>query len=60
MKISHSDLLYAEIKAILLEARQSVYHAVNSVMVIAYWEIGKRIVEFDQGGKKEQIMENLY
>ena len=52
MKISHSDLLYAEIKAILLEARQSVYHAVNSAMVIAYWEIGKRIVEFEQGGKK--------
>ncbi len=52
MKISHSDSLYAEIKTILLEARKSVYHAVNSAMVIAYWEIGKRIVEFEQGGRK--------
>ncbi len=44
--------LYIEIKQILQDARQSAYRAVNFAMVIAYWEIGKRIVEHEQLGKK--------
>lgn len=35
----------ADIKAILNEAKQKVYAAVNSAIVQAYWLIGKRIVE---------------
>ncbi|HZH96081.1 MAG TPA: DUF1016 N-terminal domain-containing protein, partial [Flavisolibacter sp.] len=45
MKPAKTNKLYTEIKAILTEARQSAYRAVNFAMVIAYWEIGKRIVE---------------
>ena len=51
MKAVHTSSLYSEIKNILLEARQSAYRSVNFVMIIAYWKIGKRIVEEEQKGK---------
>jgi predicted nuclease of restriction endonuclease-like (RecB) superfamily len=44
--------LYEDIKDILAEARNKVYKAVNFTMVEAYWNIGKRIVEEEQKGKK--------
>lgn len=50
MKGLVNDDLYAEIKAILQEARHSAYRAVNFTMVLAYWQIGRRIVEAEQGG----------
>ncbi|MFT4061599.1 MAG: PDDEXK nuclease domain-containing protein [Edaphocola sp.] len=39
-----------EIKTILAQARQKAYSAINSAMVEAYWNIGKRIVEEEQHG----------
>lgn len=42
-----------EIKQILAKARFSAYQTINSVMVEAYWEIGKRIVEQEQNGEKK-------
>ena len=53
-----------EIKTILKNARQKAYTAVNSAMVEAYWEIGRRIVEEEQRGKEraeygKEIVENL-
>jgi hypothetical protein len=48
MKISSRNSLYREIKNILQEARQSAYRSVNFAMVIAYWQIGKKIVEQEQ------------
>jgi len=42
--------LIADIKQILHHARTQVHNAVNSSMVQAYWLIGKRIVEEEQGG----------
>lgn len=39
-----------EIKTILVQARQKAYSAINSAMVEAYWNIGKRIVEEEQNG----------
>src|SRR5215207_10480 len=50
MKQKASGDLYGQIASILQEARQSAYRAVNFAMVVAYWEIGKRIVEHEQGG----------
>ena len=41
-----------EIKQILAQARQRAYSAVNSAMVEAYWQSGKRIVEEEQNGEK--------
>lgn len=52
MKAANSNSLYSEIKRILEDARQSAYRSVNFAMVLAYWEIGKRIVEHEQLGKK--------
>jgi len=49
MEIDKSGL-YADIKSILEQARGNAVRAVNFSMVIAYWEIGKRIVEDDQQG----------
>lgn len=39
-----------EIKSILAQARQKAYSAINSAMVEAYWNIGRRIVEEEQNG----------
>jgi predicted nuclease of restriction endonuclease-like (RecB) superfamily len=52
MKPEKKDNLYIEIKSILQQARQTAYRAVNFTMVLAYWEIGRRIVEDEQQGKK--------
>ena len=40
-----------EIKQIVAQARQKAYAAINSAMVDAYWQMGKRIVEQEQQGK---------
>ena len=53
MKPVKKDNLYGEIKCILEQARQAAYRAVNFTMVLAYWEIGRRIVEDEQQGKKK-------
>jgi predicted nuclease of restriction endonuclease-like (RecB) superfamily len=51
MEIGKNDL-YSDIKSILEQARGNAIRAVNFSMVIAYWEIGKRIVEEEQHGNK--------
>lgn len=43
---------YTSIAKILSSARSSAYRAVNFVMVEAYWQIGRMIVEEEQEGKK--------
>ena len=53
MNLSKSNKNYIlEIKEILSNARKRAYSAVNSAMVEAYWNIGKRIVEEEQDGKE--------
>ena len=44
--------LYNDIKIILEDARQRSYRAVNFLMVEAYWNIGRLIVEEEQKGKR--------
>jgi hypothetical protein len=52
--------LLNEIKSILKSARSNAYRAVNSVMVEAYWNVGRRIVEEEQkGGKRAGYGERL-
>jgi predicted nuclease of restriction endonuclease-like (RecB) superfamily len=43
--------LVSGIGALLDDARRSAARAVNAVLTAAYWEIGRRIVEHEQGGK---------
>ncbi|GAB2839737.1 PDDEXK nuclease domain-containing protein [Ferruginibacter profundus] len=52
MKPEKKDNLYGEIKNILQQAKEAACRAVNFTMVMAYWQIGKRIVEEEQQGKK--------
>jgi DUF1016 N-terminal domain len=42
--------LLNDVRAILQEARGKAYAAANTAMVDAYWRIGRRIVEEEQGG----------
>jgi predicted nuclease of restriction endonuclease-like (RecB) superfamily len=42
---------FTDVRQILAGARQQAFSAVNSAMVQAYWQIGKRIVEEEQGGQ---------
>ena len=39
------------ISELLTEARRSAAKSVNSILTATYWEIGRRIVEFEQCGK---------
>lgn len=45
----NAEDLYKQISHILQEARSTVYKTVNTTMVVAYWNIGRRIV-IAQGG----------
>lgn len=42
---------YNDIKSILQTARDNAYKSVNFIMVEAYWNIGKKIVEVEQNGE---------
>ena len=44
-------VLYAQVRQVLLSARQHAFRAVNTAMVHAYWQVGRYIVESEQGGK---------
>ena len=43
--------LVTGIADLLDQARRGAARAINSVLTATYWEIGRRIVEFEQGGK---------
>lgn len=46
-----SDRFFADVRGILADARQQAYESVNTIMVLAYWKIGQRIVEEELAGK---------
>ncbi len=43
--------LVTDISGLLDEARRAVVRSTNNAIVSTYWEIGRRIVEYEQGGK---------
>ena len=45
------DNLIDRIANILVEARTKVVREINKAQVLAYWEIGREIVEFEQKGR---------
>lgn len=45
--------LISDIGNLLELGRKQAYKAVNTILVRTYWEIGKRIVEFEQHGKEK-------
>ncbi|MEP7195291.1 MAG: PDDEXK nuclease domain-containing protein [Saprospiraceae bacterium] len=64
-EIQHKTSSFVEqIKQLIKEAQLSIVHSVNSIMVQAYFEFGKRIVEHEQDGKEhsnygEYILDRL-
>ncbi|OPY72850.1 MAG: hypothetical protein A4E62_00733 [Syntrophorhabdus sp. PtaU1.Bin002] len=61
MKKSSADVsLFDRVAAILDEARNNVIRTVNSQMVLAYWHIGREIVEHIQkGGERAEYGEQM-
>jgi predicted nuclease of restriction endonuclease-like (RecB) superfamily len=58
------DELLGSISQLLEQARRTSARVVNALMTATYWEIGRRIVQFEQGGKAradygEALMERL-
>lgn len=43
--------LYAQVRAVLAQARQVAQRNVNQVMVQSYWQVGQIIVEHEQAGQ---------
>lgn len=50
---SHSIDFFSEVRDILQQARHNAAQSINSLMVDAYWTIGRRIVEEEQGGSAQ-------
>ena len=46
------DAVLSEVEELLDAARRAAARSINAVMTATYWEIGRRIVEFEQGGEK--------
>ena len=44
--------LIEDIKDIIASGQREAYNATSKVMVLTYWNIGKRIVEQEQAGKE--------
>ena len=56
--------VHADIVALLESARRAAARSVNALMTASYWEIGRRIVEFEQGGQEraargQQLLQRL-
>ena len=58
------DEVLSGVVELLEQARHAAARAVNAIMTATYWEIGRRIIEFEQGGEAragygEQLLERL-
>jgi predicted nuclease of restriction endonuclease-like (RecB) superfamily len=56
--------LISEISSMLNEARRQSVRSVNALLTATYWQIGRRIVEHEQGGKEragygEELLDRL-
>ncbi len=59
-----NNSFYNDIKLLLQNAKNKVYQSINTTMTQTYWEIGKRIVEEEQGGENrakygKELLKNL-
>jgi len=58
------NLLIGDISSLLESARRTSARAVNTILTSTYWEIGRRIVEYEQYGQEraeygDQLLKNL-
>jgi len=45
--------LVSDISTLLEQARRSAARTINSILTMTYWEVGRRIVEYEQRGEKK-------
>ena len=61
-KINSEDT-YNEIRCSIINAKQEIYKSVNSAMVEAYWNIGKKIYEVcgenDRAAYGKQVLKDI-
>lgn len=61
-KINSEDT-YNEIRCFIINAKQEIYKSVNSAMVEAYWNIGKKIYEVcgenDRAAYGKQVLKDI-
>ena len=50
-KIADYDSILTDVTGLLESARRGAARAVNTFMTVTYWEIGRRIVQWEQGGE---------
>jgi predicted nuclease of restriction endonuclease-like (RecB) superfamily len=58
------DGLLARISTLLEQGRRATVRTTNAILTAAYWEVGRQIVEYEQGGKAravygEELMKRL-
>ncbi len=63
-KIADYDSILTDVTGLLESARRGAARAVNTFMTVTYWEIGRRIVQWEQGGESradygEYLVEGL-
>lgn len=56
--------IHAHIVALLDAARRAAARSVNALITASYWAIGRRVVEFEQGGREhafrgQQLLQRL-
>ncbi len=61
---NHYSCIHGDIVALLENARRATARSINALMTASYWEIGRRIVVFEQGGQEratygETLVERL-
>ena len=56
---NNSEDIYSSIRSSVINAQNRVYSAVNSAMVIAYWEIGEQIYKACGENDRAEYGKNL-
>ena len=46
------DAVYAGLVELLESARRAAARSVNAVITATHWEIGRRVIEYEQGGSE--------
>ncbi len=49
--MNESENIVSQIKSIITTSRENIARQVNNELILAYWQIGKTIVEFEQNKK---------
>jgi hypothetical protein len=51
-RVGRYDTILSDITGLLESARRAATRSVNAVMTATYWEIGRRLIEYEQRGRK--------